>query len=154
VLNKVLHFLKGYNTQTSKKVLCRHISRTRCLLGYVDMFKFYIWRDARTTQQHALREGAKDTDSLSCRWSWVNICGMGFCVVDDVLHRGDVLPESFHWQSLHEAHVCHFQIIVTRFHHSASKRISNRKRITTPTVYCFFLNSIQVVLLLKHARER
>jgi hypothetical protein len=33
-------------------------------------------------------------------WSLVKIiCGMRFCIVDNVLHRGDMLPKNFHWQS-------------------------------------------------------
>jgi hypothetical protein len=28
---------------------------------------------------------------------WGIFCGMGFCIVDYVLRRGDVLPKNFHW---------------------------------------------------------
>jgi hypothetical protein len=61
---------------------------------------------------------------------WWIICGMGFCVVDNVLRRDNVLPENFHRHG-------RFPSRIIRFRYKTTKWISNRMNIATPTITAF-----------------
>jgi hypothetical protein len=70
---------------------------------------------------------------------WSVIFGMGFYIVDNVVCRGDVLPENFHWHSLTWNAICHFPSRVIKFHYKTTKRTSNQMSITPPTITAFSL---------------
>jgi hypothetical protein len=69
--------------------------------------------------------GAKDPDWSAAREVWVIICGMEFCIVDNVLIEATCFLRISIGTAIREMHICHLLSRVIRFHYNTTKWISN-----------------------------
>jgi hypothetical protein len=84
---------------------------------------------------------------------WWMVCMMDSGVVENVLHRVDVLLQNFHWPG-HARNSClPFPEQSNRFHYKTTKWILNRMSITTPTIAAFPI-LVRLLSVLKHVREK